>query len=114
MGRLSKHIEKKTDNYSVGSREKLKASIRHKIRRTFVGALDVLEKELASLGIAKDSDTFKSMRKKILSIGNDQVRNMEVELEKYNIEFIPYHIELTALTPEQIQERLKDNGSTNV
>lgn len=110
MSRLGKHIEKKVDNYSLGSKEKLKACVRHKIRRTFVGSLDVIEKELALLGIDKNSDIFKSIRKKILSIGNDQVRNMEAELDKYNIEFIPYHIELVALTPEQLKERMNQDG----
>lgn len=104
MSRLEKHTEKLTDNYSVGSKEKLKASVRHKIRRTFVGCLDILEKELMALGIDKESETFKSIRKKILSVGNDQVRNMEAELEKYNIEFIPYHITLKVLSPEQMKK----------
>lgn len=108
--RLGKHIEKKTDNYSVGSREKLKASVRHKIRRTFVGCLDIIEKELLSLGIDRESEKFKSIRKKILSIGNDQVRNMEAELEKYNIEFIAYHMTLPVISPEEIKKLEGGNG----
>lgn len=111
---LNKHTERKTDNYSVGSKEKLKASIRHKIRRTFVGCLDVVEKELLALGIDKESDLFKSVRKKILSIGNDQVRNMEAELDKYNVEFIPYHISLHTLSPEQLKQLEDRNGSQNL
>lgn len=90
---LGKHTEKKTDSYSKGSREKLKASMRHKIKRTFVGSLDAVERELLSSGSDSDKERFKRIRSKILSLGNDQIRNMEVELEKYNIEFIPYQIE---------------------
>lgn len=82
---LGEHTEKKDENYYRGSREKLKASMRHKIKRTFVGALDAVEKELSD-----DKELFRRIRSKILSIGNDQIRNMEIELEKYNIEFIPY------------------------
>jgi hypothetical protein len=111
---LGKHIEKKTDKYSVGSKEKLKASVRHKIRRTFVGCLDIIEKELMALGIDKDSDVFKTIRKKILSVGNDQVRNMEAELEKYNIEFIPYHITLPVLSPEELKKLEDGNGNKGV
>ena len=84
--RLGKHADRKDDNYSRGSREKLKASMRHKIKRTFVGALDAVEKEV------DDRELFKKIRSRILSIGNDQIRNMEMELEKYNIEFIPYQV----------------------
>lgn len=87
--RLGKHIEKNTDNYSIGSKEKLKASMRHKIKKTFVGCLDALELEIGKT----DPELFNRLRKKVLSLGNDQIRNMETELEKYNIEFIAYHIE---------------------
>lgn len=84
--RLGNHTEKNDDNYFRGSREKLKASMRHKIKRTFVGALDAVEKEI------DDKELFKKIRGRILSIGNDQIRNMEMELEKYNVEFIPYQM----------------------
>ena len=95
-GRLGKHLEKKDDNYSLGSREKLKAAMRHKIKRTFVGCLEALEHELAGGG-PEDRAKFKKLRSRILSIGNDQIRNMEAELEKYNVEFIPYHIEFKVI-----------------
>jgi len=91
-GPLGKHLEKKDDKYSLGSREKLRAAMRHKIKRTFVGCLDAAERELMG-GSPEDVERFKRIRGRILSLGNDQIRNMEAELEKYNIEFIPYHIE---------------------
>jgi len=106
MSRLEKHIEKKEDNYSIGSKAKLKAAMRHKIKRTFVGCLDALEQELGvpfskeELEIPSNKEKlelFNSLRSKILSLGNDQIRNMETEMDKYNIEFIPYHIKLRPL-----------------
>lgn len=97
---LKDHIEKKTDKYSLGSREKLKAAMRHKLKKTFVGCLDAIEVELGR----DDYETFKKIRSKVLSIGNDQIRNMEAELEKYNIEFIPYHIEFIVV-PQDGGER---------
>lgn len=84
--RLGKHTERNDDNWSRGSKEKLKASMRHKIKRTFVGALDAVERDI------NDKELFKKIRSKILSIGNDQIRNMEIELDKYNVEFIPYQL----------------------
>ena len=95
---LGKHVEKKEDTYSIGSRQKLKAAMRHKIKRTFVAALDIIEKELD-----KNSDAFKRMRSRILSEGNDQIRNMEIELERYNVEFIPYQMVFLPM------DRLGDN-----
>lgn len=94
MSRLEKHVENKQDNYSIGSRAKLKAAMRHKIKRTFVGCLEYLEEELE---LPRDEEVFKKLRSKILSLGNDQIRNMEAEVDKYNIEFIPYHIKLLPL-----------------
>ena len=100
MSHLEKHTEKKIDNYSIGSRQKLKAAMRHKIKRTFVAALDAIETELH----ADENDRFKRIRGKILSAGNDQVRNMEIELERYNIEFIPYQIKF--VSPDKMPEEL--------
>lgn len=93
MGRLSKHIEKKEDNWSVGSRKKLKASIGHKMNRIFVGILNLLDEE-KEYGNISDK-VHSGLRSKILNIGNDQVRNMKKELDdRYNVEFIPYNIVL--------------------
>jgi len=102
MGHLEKHTEKKEDNYSIGSRQKLKAAMRHKIKRTFVEALNAVEAELAP----EERERFKRIRSKILSVGNDQIRNMETELERYNIEFIPYQIKI--MQPPGLQQGLGD------
>lgn len=88
--RLGKHTELKTDNYSRGSKKKLTKSIVHKIKRTFVACLDAVEKELG-----EDSEEFKRIRRRVLGIGNDQIRNVETEIqERYNVEYVPYSIEM--------------------
>ncbi len=90
--RLGKHIEHKRDNWHDKSKKKLKASIRHKMKRIYVGILDSLDKERADGKL--DESTFKKLRSKILNMGNDQIRNMESELDnQYNIEFLNYHID---------------------
>jgi len=43
--KLSDHIDIKEDNWSVGSKKKLKVSMRHKMKRIFVGILDMLDNE---------------------------------------------------------------------
>lgn len=90
--KLSDHIDIKDDNWSIASKNKLKASMRHKMRRIFVGILGELDTEKANGTI--DSDTHRRLRSKILGIGNDQVRHMEAELDsRYNIEALNYHIQ---------------------
>lgn len=85
---LREHLEKKTDKYSKGSKKKLQKAIVHRIKKTFVTCLE----ELEDCGLSDEE--FNKLRKRILGVGNDQIRNIEAELEKYNVEFIPYHIEL--------------------
>jgi len=98
--RLGKHVDKKTDNWSDKSKKKLKASVRHKMKRIYVGILDALDKERAD-GLLED-ETFKKLRSKILNIGNDQIRNMESELDnQYNIEFLNYHIDFKIIPPPE-------------
>ena len=46
--KLSDHIKVKDDNWSIASKNKLKASQRHKMRRIFVGTLEVLDIEKAN------------------------------------------------------------------
>lgn len=90
--RLSNHINLATDNWSVGSKKKLKASMRHKMKKIYVGILDSLDKEKLSGNI--DEETFRRIRSRVLNIGNEQIRNMEAELDaRYNIEALAYHVE---------------------
>lgn len=87
---LSNHTELKKDSYSKGSKKKLIKGVVHKIKRTFVACLDVVEKELGS-----DSEEFQRIRRRILGIGNDQIRNVEMELqERYNVEYLNYTIQM--------------------
>jgi len=90
-GRLSQHIEIMNDSWSLASKKKLDASICHKMKRIYVGILDSLDKELTDGTI--DEEAFDRLMSKILNIGNDQIRNMKLELQRYNIEFVNYHIE---------------------
>jgi hypothetical protein len=90
--KLSNHIKLAEDNWSIGSKKKLKVSMRHKMKKIFVGILDVLDKEKLNGNI--DEDTHKRVRSRVLNIGNEQIRNMELELDaRYNIEALNYHIE---------------------
>jgi hypothetical protein len=90
--KLSSHIKLAEDNWSIGSKKKLKVSMRHKMKKIFVGILDVLDKEKLSGNI--DEDTHKRVRSRVLNIGNEQIRNMELELDaRYNVEALAYHVE---------------------
>ena len=90
--KLSNHIKLAEDNWSIGSKKKLKVSMRHKMKKIFVGILYELDREKLNGSI--DKETFKRIRSRVLNIGNEQVRNMEIELDsRYNIEALNYHVE---------------------
>ncbi len=90
--RLGKHVEHNTTNWFDKSKKKLKAGIRYRMKRIYVGLLDSLDKERADGKLSEE--TFRKLRSKILNMGNDQIRNMEMELDnQYNIEFLNYHID---------------------
>jgi len=96
--KLSDHIDIKEDNWSVGSKKKLKVSMRHKMKRIFVGILDMLdnERELGNINISPKD--FKRVRSRILSIGNDQIRHMEEEIDaRYNVEALNYHVQFKVI-----------------
>lgn len=97
--KLSDHIDIKTDNWSLASKKKLKASMRHKMKKIFVGFLGELDTELTNGTI--DKATHKRLRSKILGTGNDQVRHMETELDsRYNVEALNYHIQFKVIGAE--------------
>ena len=100
-GRLSKHASKKNDNWVRSSKKKLKASVEHKCKRIYVGLLDLLDIERMSGRIS--DETCSGLRSKILSIGNDQIRNIKKEIDdRYNVEFIPYQMEFKVSPMEGI------------
>jgi hypothetical protein len=98
--RLGKHIETKTDNWSKSSKKKLSKAVEHKMKRIYVGILDALDKECSSGNMPKE--TANRLRAKVLNIGNDQIRNVNLELDKYNVEFIAYHYEFK--NPPELEE----------
>lgn len=88
--RLGKHVEEKKDNWFLASKKKLSKAVEHKIKRIYVGILDALDKEVVAGNITKEVSS--RMRSRVLNIANDQIRNVQLEMEKYNVEFRPYHI----------------------
>jgi len=100
--KLSDHVEIKKDAWSAASRKKLKASMRHKMRRIFVDTLKELDLEKAHGSI--DNSTHKRLRSRILGFGNDQIRHMEAELDcRYNVEALNYHIQFKIIPGKEGQ-----------
>lgn len=96
--------------YKIDSKERLKKIARKKIQTTMIGALDTIEKHLGFLwgGDSQDSkqlrDIYEIVRQEILDRGNDQIRNLDTEINQYDIEWLRY----TLILP--VKRRTQDNG----
>ena len=100
--RLGKHVEEKKDNWHLASKKKLGRAVEHKIKRIYVGILEALDKEVTDGNIKRE--VCSRMRSRVLNIANDQIRNVQLEMEKYNVEFRPYHIRFE--NPSDSQEAI--------
>ena len=96
--------------YKVDSKERLKKIAHKKIQTTMIGALDTVEKHLGFLW--EDSsqqgvqlrEIYNTVRQEILDRGNDQIRNLDNELNQYDVEWLRYNLTLP------IKRRTQDNG----
>ena len=105
---------KETINYKVQREEKKKQiandrlckKIKKKIQTTMIGALDVIEKQFGFLWshgdkekvLTPEQEMIKSLyeeaRAHILDKGNTQIRNLEIELNAYDIQAKKYTFNL--------------------
>ena len=101
LRQIKKDVEvQKKSKYKTESKERLKKIARKKIQTTMIGALDTIEKHLSFLW-EDDSEQseqlreiYASVRQEILDRGNDQIRNLDNELNQYDIEWLRYHLTL--------------------
>ncbi len=56
------------------------------VKDTYVGCLDAAEK---LLGVDTRSTSWRQFRYRVLNLGNDKIRQVDVELQDYTIEFRP-------------------------
>lgn len=79
--------------YKDQSKEKLLNFCKTKITNTMIGALDILEKHL-DLNNVEANEWYMAVRKEILDNGNNQIRHLEDELERYDVEWVRYQYDL--------------------
>jgi len=109
-----REAQRKT-KYRVDSKERLKKIARKKIQTTMIGALDTIEKHLGFLwGPDEDGELsnearqlkeiYNRVRQEILDRGNGQIRNLDTELEQYDVEWLRFNLTLP------VRRRQEDNG----
>lgn len=103
MDDFNKLIKRKTeykkareDKYKEESKTRLSKIMKKKIETTMVGALSSIEDHLGHLfevdgGI---KDLYDIIRSEILDKGNAQARNVDAELNQYEVEWKKYQMEI--------------------
>ena len=94
----------KEDLIKERSKARLKKEAKKKIQTTMIGALSSVEKHFGELWggssatpspeQARMRNIFEELRTEILDKGNAQIRNMDSEIEAYDVNWSGYHMQL--------------------
>jgi transcription termination factor Rho len=92
------------DKYRHDSKERLSKILKKKVETTMVGALSSIEDHFSFLWTSEGNeltpeqkimfDTFQRVRSEILDKGNTQARNIDAELNQYDVKWLRYSINM--------------------
>ena len=94
------------ERYKAESKSRLEKIISTKIRTTMIGALATIEEHFGFLWQNRSSEEathfeglYEKVRQEILDNGNNQIRNVKVELDHYSVEWLKYKLTLPFRQP---------------
>ncbi len=109
----SEYREARTEKYKYDSKDRLSKILRKKVETTMIGAISSIEDHFSFLWNAEDSEmtsekkfmyeVFQKVRSEILDKGNTQARNVDAELNQYEVKWMRYSLEMP----------IKQNGGRN-
>ena len=109
----SEYREARTEKYKYDSKDRLSKILRKKVETTMIGAISSIEDHFSFLWNAEDSEmtsekkfmyeVFQKVRSEILDKGNTQARNVDAELNQYEVKWMRYSLEMP----------IKQNGVRN-
>ena len=98
----SEYKQARTEKYKYDSKDRLSKILRKKVQTTMIGAISSIEDHFSFLWDSKDSEmteekkfmyeTFQKVRSEILDKGNTQARNVDAELNQYEVKWMRYSI----------------------
>jgi len=90
------------DKFKNDSKERLSKILRKKVETTMIGAISSVEEHFSFLWSSDDNsltpeqkimfDTFQKVRSEILDKGNTQARNVDAELNQYDVKWLRYTV----------------------
>jgi hypothetical protein len=93
------------EKYKVDSRDRLSKILKKKIQTTMIGSLSSIEEHFSHLWDGEMTpekqafyDTFQKVRSEILDKGNAQARNLDAELNQYEVRWLRYNMTIPVKT----------------
>ena len=100
----SKYKQEREDKFKYGSKDRLSKILRKKVETTMIGALSSVEEHLGFLWSSNTGeltneqkemfDIYQKIRSDILDKGNAQARNIDAELNHYDVTWLRYSVDL--------------------
>jgi len=103
LAQRAEYDKTRKDKYKSDSKVRLLKILKKKIETTMIGSLSSIENHFGFLWNANGSgemtpeqqtlyDTYQKIRSEILDKGNTQARNIEAELNQYDVEWLRYQM----------------------
>ena len=106
----SEYKEARAEKYKYDSKERLSKILKKKVQTTMIGAISSIEDHFSFLWAAEDSEmttekkfmyeAFQKVRSEILDKGNTQARNVDAELNQYDVKWLKYSVNIPVQTRE--------------
>lgn len=101
MKQQSEYKKIREEKYRYDSKDRLSKILKKKVETTMIGALSSVEEHFGFLWNSKGEltpeqqmmhDLYQRVRSEILDKGNTQARNIDAELNQYDVKWLKYSI----------------------
>lgn len=108
----SEYKSVREDKFKNDSKERLSKILKKKVETTMIGALSSIEEHFSFLWTTADGapiseeqkimfEAFQKVRSEILDKGNTQARNVDAELNQYDVKWLRYNMTIPVKPQDQ-------------
>ena len=101
MDKITEYKQLREEKFKQDSKERLGKILKKKVETTMIGALSSIEEHFGFLWGSSDEmteeqqsmyDIYQKVRSEILDKGNSQARNIDIELNQYELKWLRYSV----------------------
>ena len=107
MAKKLSDVKRSEDPYDLKSRRRLQINLERKFKKLFGTALYTFETMLRE-EIKKDPELHREFKSALFRIGNRIIQNMKKELDCYNVEYVPFHVEFIPAAELRQQDEMEN------